>query len=175
MYRRVVSLLLLPTVLLTQWASAAHCHGCSQVPGHACNPHIHLTGFPFSGSVPQVEGQESKNHHRCSHHHDDQQSDDQDGSDQNGGNHENGAPVPHDEDSTDHTGGSVVYLPTAIMHGWLTGRCLTCIDDVIWTPGFALCDALFILVPPLACSHDPPPLSASSDCPIFLRILTLLI
>lgn len=42
MYRRVVSLLLLPCVLLTQSAALGHCHGGNHPAGHDPRPHIHL-------------------------------------------------------------------------------------------------------------------------------------
>jgi hypothetical protein len=42
MLRRVVSLVLVPTVLATQWASVGHCHDGASPAGHDARPHLHL-------------------------------------------------------------------------------------------------------------------------------------
>src|SRR4051794_7803386 len=42
MYRRVVSLLLLPSLLHLQQLSLGHAHGGSQPPGHDLASHIHI-------------------------------------------------------------------------------------------------------------------------------------
>lgn len=62
MYSRVVCLLLLPTVLLTQWASFFRCHGECWAAGHDSRPHVHLNAL--------IPGQPAKGcgcRHRQSH------------------------------------------------------------------------------------------------------------
>lgn len=176
MFKRVVSLLLLPTVLLTQWASAAQCHGCRHLPGHDRTPHVHLTGFSFTEATPQASGKKAPAARGCCcHNQGDQDTDDQDGGKKNQGNDQSGKPGPQ-EDSTGHQhGGGVVYLPTSLIHGWLTGRSLTGPDDVVKAPALALLDGLLIHVQPLVCAHHPPAFLGVSDSPAYLRTLPLLI
>src|SRR5260370_1019302 len=67
MYRRVLCLLLLPCVLLTQSASLGHCHGDTEPAGHDLRPHFHTN---LTSSCHGHHG-----HHRHGpgghHHHDD--------------------------------------------------------------------------------------------------------
>src|SRR5579871_6032007 len=125
MFRRGIALLLLPTVLLTQWASARQCHGCQQGAGHNHDPHIHLTGWPFTGFGSQVQDRREKRHNGCCHHHCSKRH-----GNQGSGDEDEGTPARYHDDSTDNQGGGVVYLPTAFIHGWITGRTLTSSDDV---------------------------------------------
>src|SRR4051794_15689483 len=46
MGRRVVSLVLLPCLLLTQSAGFGHSHGGGQPPGHDSRPHMHVRVIP---------------------------------------------------------------------------------------------------------------------------------
>jgi hypothetical protein len=43
MYRRFLTFLLLPTLLLTQWVNGSRCLGRCEAAGHDNRPHIHLT------------------------------------------------------------------------------------------------------------------------------------
>lgn len=63
MYRRVVSLLLLPWLLLTQSVSMGHWHEEGQPPGHGQRPHFHAS----SASLCHGDG-----HHHLHHYHDDE-------------------------------------------------------------------------------------------------------
>lgn len=66
MYRRIVSLVLLPCVLLSQSAAFGHAHGGSEPAGHALRPHFHIN--------PAATRPEQGYHHRGPHgrhHHDD--------------------------------------------------------------------------------------------------------
>jgi hypothetical protein len=70
MFRRVVTLLLIPTVLLTQSAGAVHSHGDRQPTDHDARPHIHL---PFAILGPRAEAEPPEHHHHShgshGHHH----------------------------------------------------------------------------------------------------------
>ncbi len=169
MFKRVVALLLLPTVLLTQWASVGRCHGCRQVADHDRNPHVHLTGWLFTASTPQIREQH-QGKPGCCHHHGEEQGDDQDSSDEQGS-----TPVQHQHDTTGYQGGGIVYLPSSLIHGWLTGRSPTCSDNVAHTPFLALCENLLIQVQPLLCTHSPPSFFAVADSQASVRTLPLLI
>jgi hypothetical protein len=170
MFKRVVALLLLPTVLLTQWASTGQCHGCGQVPGHDRGPHVHLTGPRERGPARLARGQQEQRPHRCCHHRGDER-----GGDQDGGNLEGGASVRHDDDSTDHHGGGVVYLPTSLVHGWLNGRSSTGVGNGVDAPALLLGDGVLTHVHPLGCTRHPPAFKALPNCPAYLSILHLLI
>lgn len=70
MYRRIVSLLLLPCVLLTQSAAlAGHAHADFRIPGHDLRPHIHTQNVPAGHN----HDSHAHHHHHASsdHHHDD--------------------------------------------------------------------------------------------------------
>jgi hypothetical protein len=61
MYRRVVSLLLVPCLLLTQSAALGHHHGGDQPPGHDLRPHVHTTPAPHDHEHHHGPG--SHDHH----------------------------------------------------------------------------------------------------------------
>jgi hypothetical protein len=169
MFRRVVALLLLPTVLLTQWASVRQCHGCSHEAGHDLTPHIHLTAWPFAGSVPNSHQQcQEQRHHGCCHRHGGD-------SDQDSGDKSDSTLVRDNDDSPDHEREGVVYLPTGLLHGWLTGRTLSSSDDVGNILSLALPDNLMIQVKPLPSTHAPLPFLTVPDRPACLRTLPLII
>lgn len=65
MYQRVVSLLLLPCVLLTQSAALGHSHGGSQPAGHNLRPHFHTN----SSSAPRSDDHGHHHHGPDGHHH----------------------------------------------------------------------------------------------------------
>lgn len=156
MFKRSVSLMLLSTVLLMQWASAAQCR-CHHT-AHTDKPHIHLTGFSFAAPVSQEPRSGC-----CCHRH---------GSDA-GDDGEDGANVPlHDGD--DHDAG-VVYLPTDLLHGWLTVRYSLTPDDVIVLPLLMPVAAVSVEAMQAVGTHHPPPDDVGQSCPTFLWNLTLLI
>jgi hypothetical protein len=98
MYRRVVSLLLLPAVLLTQGVGAGHSHDGFQPAGHDQTPHLHLCVFSSH------------------HHHDEAKHRHHDHDAALGGPNRAeslGQPVPledHDDDA--------VYFPTSVVLGF---------------------------------------------------------
>jgi hypothetical protein len=164
MLKRVVALLLLPTVLLAQCACAVRCHGCRHVADHDRSPHLHLVGWPFMEST-QARGHLHRGHHRCCHHHGSKKVSD--------GN--NRCPlVQHEDDSADHQGG-IIHLPTSLTNAWLTGRTPSSSDDVGNTLPLPLSDNLLTRVLPLVCTHTPPLILATPDTPASLRVLPLLI
>jgi hypothetical protein len=169
MFRRVVALLLLPTVLLTQWASVRQCHGCSQEAGHDLTPHIHLTTWPFAGSAPKNHRhwQEQRHYGYCHHHGGDR--------DQDNGDKNDSTLVRHNDDSPDHEGEGVVYLPTGLLHGWLTGRTLNSSDDLGNILSLSLLDNLMIQIKPFHSAHAPLSFMALPDRPACLRTLPLII
>src|SRR3954447_14918509 len=59
--KRVVCLLLMPSVLLTQWAGRGHCHGGNEPAGHDLRPHLHTN--------PTSSGHSYDDHHHHGHHH----------------------------------------------------------------------------------------------------------
>src|SRR4051812_38972455 len=120
MLKRIVALLLLPAVLLTQWASIGQCHGCRHGTGDS-NPHIHLTGFSFTD--PKTSEQDAQGRHG------DEQSEDQDSD---------------EEGSTDRPEGLIVYLPSALNHGWLPGSSSPNWQEGDSTPALVLPDSILV-------------------------------
>lgn len=66
MLRRLVSLLLLPCLLLTQSATLVHGHGVGTPVGHSSRPHVHANLIAFSG-----DSQEHSHGHQHLHRHQD--------------------------------------------------------------------------------------------------------
>ena len=154
MYQRLVCSLLLFTVLLTQWASAAHCRGCGKTGENHRSPHIHLTGF-FSP---------------CAIH------DDEDDGHQDDGHQEGGVPTRHQENPSDsHDDDCVVYLSMSSYDGWFMGRVASETEHVINSQQPDLGGALLSHVQSSVHSLSPLACLRFSSCPTYLRTLTLLI
>src|SRR5262249_38068133 len=100
----------------------------------------------------------------CCHRHGDQDSADQ-----------GDEPAPQEVSTDQHHRGGVVYLPTSLIHGWLSGRASGSADDLGPTVALALCDGLMLHVQSLVSTHHPPAFLPVSDCPALLRTLRLLI
>jgi hypothetical protein len=94
MLRRVVTLLLLPCLLLSQSAAIGHAHGGSLPAGHDLRPHVHAS---FAVSTHDAHGHHDG--HGCHHHHGEAVGHDADPVTAVAQEH----PVPHDHDA--------VYLP----------------------------------------------------------------
>ena len=159
MYRRVVCLLLLPTVLLTQWASVGKCHGNCDSGGDAPIPHIHLCGLPFTtSSQPAADRPHTCT---CHSHHDE---------------HDDGEEFALTQESSDRDESDVLYLPTSLIYGWFSGRSSTGgIDDLTCVPSLHLTSFVLLPVGLPACRFHPLLFPSVSACPTYLRILTLLI
>ena len=164
MYRRVVSLLLLPCVLLTQSAAVfGHAHGGVQPAGHDLVPHLHTNPVPTG----------HHHDHNGGHHHG------------NGGhNHDvvdevapdapvtpptqSPAPLPeHDSDSiyfhaTDAVAVERSELPVGSSVFWTAFAC-----DLFSEAHVGGSTHLMV------CAHPPPRLG--HVCPLFIRHLALLI
>ncbi len=69
MYRRVVSLLLLPCMLLTQSAAFGHAHGGGQPAGHDLRPHVHTNPLAVDNHHAHDHSHDASGGHHC--HHDD--------------------------------------------------------------------------------------------------------
>ncbi len=155
MYRRVVSLFLLPCVLLPQTAALGHAHGVSQPAGHDLRPHFH-TG---PSSAP---GQQAHGHHHHGpngHHHDD------DGDD--------GAPP---EPLSDHDA-DAVFLPSVDV---VLNKCPVLDNELTVSPFLAVNGSNVVaaiwVAPPSGSvnwAHPPPPVRY--PCPLYVRHLALLI
>src|SRR5688572_12890353 len=100
MYRRVVALVLLPCLLLTQPACFAHVHGGDQLAGHDLCPHFHANTTPHSHGHHHGHGGRH-------HHHE--------------GEHEDQDPVslPHDVPSSDHDEDAVYVCMDAVPPGFV--------------------------------------------------------
>lgn len=163
MYRRVLSLLLVPCALLTQSAALVHAH-CGQAAGHDPRPHIHVK--------PAATDHEHR--HDGHHHH-------------HGHSHGPGGHHHHHEDCDDHPDAQPVLPPDAPLDHDSDAAYLTVTDLVSgrlagFDPAAADCLGLYYLpvnsvvtgvssVRP-AWVH-PPPLVL--NCPLYVRHLALLI
>jgi hypothetical protein len=158
MYRRVVSLLLLPAVLLTQWSGVGHSHGSFQPAGHDHTPHVHSCLL----SSHHHDGYEGRHHDQDADPGDPEQAECLGQS----------APVEdHDDDA--------VYIPASALlrlRGQSSQDRSSEWSDPVAT-GAMVSTPLAVprLFPPL--SH-PPPRSCRPhcpDCPVYLQTCALLI
>lgn len=167
--KRVVCLLLIPTVLLAQWAGFGHCHTTGQADDHACKPHFHLPIFRLttSASEPVSQHHHHDGHHHGSGHHHHHHGDDE---------QPNPKPTCPDERPTDPHDENAVYLPAGSGFGLPNDRIgNNDNDDGAWTKLFALPPSLQAISEPRSCRAHPPPVVILSACPTYLRICTLLI
>jgi hypothetical protein len=158
--RRVVSLLLVPMVLLTQWAGTSHCHGSHQPPDHDRVPHFHFGGFPL---------RQSNHHHHDGHgHHHHHDGEDRDDGDRDEPSDEPAPRPDHDDDA--------IYVPVE------PGTAAVPLKHVRDTSASAHAAVSLTTLAPASTptaslfprAHPPPGLSSGS-CPVYLQKLTLLI
>lgn len=161
MYRRVVSLLLLPCVLLTQSAAAfGHAHGGGQPGGHHLRPHVH------TGPVAPERHDHTDHHGHGGHHHHHDHGDD--------APELTSQPTTPTEPLPDHDS-DAVYI--AAVEAVVSGRPVLG-DEPGATYSWAIpCPRPFdvfsaITVTGLSSSPHPPP---CCSCPLYVRHLTLLI
>lgn len=165
MYRRAVSLLLLPCVLLTQSAALGHAHGGSQSAGHGLRPHVHTKLL-----ATDHRHDHSHHHHGHSGHHHHHHDDDDDVRESEP--YPEPQPVPpsdHDSDAVyvsahDAVPGGRDALADEVEAAFGVYYCLCC--------SAAYPTALIEDISPRAWSHPPPP---GPRCPLYVRHLTLLI
>lgn len=162
MYRRVVSLFLLPYVLLTQAAAFGHSHGGSQPAGHDLRPHIHTTRAPAGHRHDH-----GRHHHGGGGHHHDAD------------NVTSDAPTtptfPHPEPLPDHDS-DAIYINAADVVVERSKPASEIAPSVWWTAAEADVFAKDWADPPAHsafCGH-PPPLYGQF-CPLYIRHLALLI
>ena len=168
MYRRVVSLLLLPCVLLTQTAAIGHAHGGGQPAGHDLRPHFHTNPPAALRHHDEVFRPHGHHHHGPGghhHHHDD--GDDAPEPDTQ--------PTPEPEPLSDHDSDAVFLTTVDVVLG---GR--SPVHDELTASSFvaAVGSSSFVAsgadlpheVPNW--THPPP---SGYACPLYVRHLTLLI
>ncbi|MCI0458241.1 MAG: hypothetical protein L0Z62_14850 [Gemmataceae bacterium] len=159
MYRRVVCLLLMPCLLLTQAASVGHCHGGFEPAGHELRPHFHT-------QPPPVRQDHHHGHGGHHHHHDDgdevPEPDTQ--------------PTPQPEPLSDHDSDAVFITSVDVV---LNAR--SAVDDGLTASSLLAAGGsnLFIAFwpdPPNESAnwtHSPP--SSGCSCPLHVRHRALLI
>jgi hypothetical protein len=161
MYRRVVSLLLLPSFLLIQWASIGHVHGGNQSDVHDFVPHFHLNGIWHDS-----HGDQHHNNHGDQHHHQDD-GDDEPDIDQ--------PEPPETEPLSDHDA-DAVYLSVDLLLG---ARCQTstALGGVTWTASTpdVWFDGWTDTQDYFACWLPAPPRLCWDSCPLYLQHVALLI
>jgi hypothetical protein len=163
MYRRVLSLLLLPCIVLTQSAVLSHSHGGSRPAGHDLRPHFH-TGL---SADPHHHEHGHHHHGHGGHHH--HHHEDGDGSPE-----PDSPPTPAPEPLSGHDSDAVfVGLVDAVLN-------VRSADDQPAASALWFSLGFNLSFPSVNSSQEaihwtrPPPTSAS-DCPLYVRHLTLLI
>lgn len=157
MYHRVVSLILLPFVLLTQSASLGHVHGGSQPAGHGDRAHFH-TAF-------------TAHDHEHGHHHDDSGDHRHRGDEDDASERHALAEPPQDHDADAVFVEVDVFVDSQRVG---TGNELT--GSVLWVGEWLDFSAIGLTDPrQFVClrTHAPPP--GCYCCPIYIRHLALLI
>lgn len=149
MPRRLVSLLLLPCVLLSQSATLGHAHACGLDAGGDPRPHVH--------TAPAHD----RHGHGGHHHHDDSDS-------------EPGAPSARLADPSPDGGSDAVYL--AAFDVVPDSRGVVAGADKSTSYWAALLPSPPALSPAARGGGTPsPPRLTGGSCPLYIRLLTLLI
>lgn len=162
MYRRVVSLLLLPGLLLTQSAALGHSHGGSQPAGHDLRPHFHAA--PTSAG----HGHGCHHHGPDGHHHPHATADDGPGPDTR---------TPPAGPQSDHDSSAVYTAGVDLVAHQRSSADTDPAGFVQWTIAWLNLSTTFLSASPpheVANRTHPPPDSGYS-CPLYVRHLTLLI
>ena len=159
MVRTVVSLMLMPMVLLNQWANLGYCHGGSHPQENQSRPHIHLVdGGHHHGH---------HHHHGDGHHHYDLPDEDE----------EQAAPFPEQHVCAGHDD-DALYLPlgsvTAGVRSRQNDELQFRLAAQVILPSLSMISATAAL-PSASLLALPPPDEALDSCPLYLQMLTLLI
>ncbi len=163
MYRRIVSLLLLPCVWLTQSAAVGHSHGGSQPTGHDLRPHVHTN--PCSAPHSHDHHHHGPEGHHNHHHHD---GDDVPESDAQSSLPEQESPSDHDSDAIYISGVDVIIDVRSVVADELAASFMWAAEGT-WSISFStnpLNDAT-------RWSHPPP--RPGYSCALYVRHLSLLI
>lgn len=159
MYRRVVSLLLLPGLLLSQAAAASHAHGDCTPTDHSVRPHVHT--LPAAADRHHAHGHHHGpgGHH---HHHDDD--DDSTPSP--------ALPPPQTDPLSDHDTDAVFVSTDAVAIERPTALETTDVAVVWIAPdtGGVVGGPLAVFVCPAGNGRPPP----DPACPLYVRHLALL-
>jgi len=158
MFRRVVSLILVPCLVLTQSAFLGHSHGGKEPPAHDHRPHLHATKPP----APHDHQHGPGGHH----HHDDAGDDEPEHATAEPTYPE---PLPDHDDNAVHvavdiaTGSGQIIDDTTRVFSWQLLPLNVSFGRVVGCPDRS---------PP---RPHPSPHSVASECPLYVRHLTLLI
>lgn len=164
MLRRVVSLLLLPCVLLTQSAVVlGHAHAGQRLPGHDLRPHVHTQAASHDHGHRHLHGHGHSHGTGAHHYHDDEDAP------------QPRMPVaPSPEPLSHHDSDALYFVGVDVVAG---GRSVVGPDldtSSLWVAlapgGFARSCRDSSPQPPY-CWHPPP----KSSCPLYVRLLALLI
>jgi hypothetical protein len=163
MFRRVVCLLMLPSMLLNQAAAVGHCHGGDQGSAAGASPHIHTKSKAASTEPSHHHGHSHGSSGHSHPHEHEEEADEPEDSD---------GPAP--EPLSDHDADAVYLVGVdAIVTAWRS------IDQVLTASAldlFADSSPRVILAASsdrlLECRPHPPPWS---PCPLFVRHLTILV
>ena len=165
MYRRVVSLLLLPCLLLTQSAAFGHSHGGSQPAGHDLRPHIHTTSA--TAGHQQDHDRHHQGHGGGGHHHD---------ADDATSDAPTSLTSPQPEPLPDHDSDAIYINAADAVAVERSKPASEIAPSLWWTAADADLFAKGWADPPthsVFCGH-PPPLYGNI-CPLYIRHLALLI
>jgi hypothetical protein len=165
MFRRVVSLILLPCVLLTQSAALlGHAHAGLRLPGHDLRPHFHTQPTPVGHQ--NDHGQHHHGHGPGSHNHD--------VADVVATNPPSTPPTQHPEPLPDHDSDAVYVIVTDAVVVERSQPTTQVESSDCWSFPDLAPFATFKAEPPthpLVCGHPPP----GHLCPLYIRHLALLI
>ncbi len=158
MFRRVVTLVLLPCVLMTQSAAVmGHAHAGSQPADHALFPHIHLGSVPFG---------HSHDHGPDGHHH--PHDDDDDQSDDSLPIQQPEPPPEHDSDAV-----FVVAMDAVVAESSSEGEDVGATVWLTVDPDSDLRTSYAASTLSAICGHPPPQMDSFG--PLYVRHLALLI
>lgn len=164
MFRKLLTLLLLPCVLMSQSAVFGHAHGGSEPAGHELRPHLHTSGTSHEHDHSQEHADEGHHHHHGPGHHAHGQKEQRSDS-----NSQPVTPAEHDSDA--------VYLQC--VDAVVASRVVVELEFPLLLGGaFDSWNPTDVPTVPqsvdyIRWAHAPPLLGPS--CPLYLRQLSLLI
>lgn len=174
MLKCLITLILIPSLLLSQWAAMAHSHGNSTGEGHATRAHIHLSGMSSTPdhhhlgkhSHGHEHGQVHGHGHRHGHSHSPTTSRTDQDTTHKLATDDSRPPLSHDSDCV--FVGDVIAVVCQRTH---------LLDDSLAAKHLELWSSTGIVADWTLCLHDeltgwPPPLFAVR-CPLYLRHLSL--
>lgn len=158
MYRRVVSLLLLPGLLLSQAAAAGHTHGDHTPADHSIRPHVH--------TAPAVV---ADRHHARGHHHGPGGHHHYHDEDDEGSFPSPTVPPPQAEPPADHDA-DALFVPVVTVGVERPASVGVFVAAVVWVVCEAVGGTLGVFMCPAGNGRPPP----DPACPLYVRHLALL-